>query len=262
VLTTAFLVGCSPEEERRERAPERAAVEPNDQSSAATDAPISQQPEAQFRRAARELYGSLFQPSCEPLPGFSRDVMLSDDREEVSGFEQFLRGTPGSLHVGIAKADAALEEGCWLDDEPKIALRHVNMTKEEVSERLEEMRALAPRLRPVKLASGSASAGAEFRRGVRRLIWAIGPQCPIVDGAPNEQVLAPARERVSQFERELAGSEFAEQFEIAKADAEFERSTTLDICLVPEPLKLELATEKSLRNVEQQISELEAFMGR
>jgi len=188
--------------------------------------------------------------------------MLDDERRAVSEFELELSGKPGSDHLNIAKADAALEGGCWMDLDPDFALMHVNMTKEDVKKGVKHLQDLAPMLRSLTLAPSSASTGAQFRLRVRALIWAVGPQCPIVDGTPNEQVLAPARERVSQFEHALAGSEFVRQFEVAKADAEFERSVTLDTCLVSEPRKLELAAEESLRDVERQISELEAIMRR
>lgn len=149
-----------------------------------------------------------------------------------------------------------------MDSDPVFALKHVNMTKEEVRLGLEQMRELAPMLRPLALASGSASTAAEFRLGVRRLIGAIAPQCPVAAGFPNDQVLAPARERVDQFERGLSGSSLAAQFDVAKADVEFELSRTVVECFLPESRELELVRQLLLQDVEEMISELQAAIGR
>lgn len=262
VLIIAFAAGCGREEVASEKISVSGAIETNDQASTAAAAQGSRQQEAQFRFGARGIYVSLFQPSCEAPPEFSRDSLLSDERRAVSEFEQYLAGRPGSDHIEIAKADAALESGCWMDSDPVFALMHVNTTKEEVRLGLEQMREMAPMLRPLALASGSASTGAEFRLGVRRLIGAIEPQCRIVAGFPNDQVLAPARERVDQFERGLSGSALAAQFDFAKADVEFELSITYPTCLVPESRELELVRQMVLQDVEEMISALQAIIGR
>ena len=261
VLIAAFVAACGREEVASPKSSGSPAIETTNQPSTAA-AQGSREQDAQFRLEARRVYVSLFQPSCEAPPEFSRDSMLGDERQAVSEFEQYLYGRPGSDHINIAKADAALESGCWMDSDPVFALKHVDMTKEEVRLGLEQMRELAHMLRPLALASGSASTAAEFRRGVRRLIVAIAPQCPIVDGLRNDQVLAPARERVDQFERRLSGSSLAAQFDVAKADVEFELSITSATCIAPESRELELVRQLLLQDVEEMISELEAVIGR
>lgn len=261
VLIAAFVAACGREEVASPKSSGSPAIETTNQPSTAA-AQGSREQDAQFRLEARRVYVSLFQPSCEAPPGSSRDSMLGDERRAVSEFEQYLNGRPGSDHLNIAKADAALESGCWMDSDPVFALMHVNTTKEEVRLGLEQMRELAPMLRPLALASGSASTGGEFRLGVRRLIGAIEPQCQIVAGFPNDQVLAPARERVDQFERELSGSALAAQFDVAKADAEFELSITYPTCLVPESRELELVRQMVLQDVEAMTSALQAIIGR
>lgn len=261
VLITAFAAGCGREEVPREQTSGSPAIETTNQPSTAA-AQGSREQDAQFRFVARDIYRSLLRPSCDAPPGFSREGMINDERRAVSEFERYLNDEPGSEHINIAKADAALEGGCWEDSDPVFALMHVNMTKEKVRRGLEQMRELAPMLRSLKLASGSGSAGGEFRLRARRLIWAVRTQCTIVAGVFNDQVLAPARERVERFKLELSGSELATQFDVAEADVEFERSITRVECSEPKRQALQLARQTSLRNVEQDISELEAFIGR
>lgn len=261
VVITAFAAGCGREEVPSEQTSGSPSIETNNGPST-TAAKGSREQDAEFRYAAREMYGSLFERSCEAPPGFSRDRMLNDERRAVSEFERSLNGRPGSEHTKIAKADAALEGRCSMDSEPDVALTHVNMTKEDVRLGLERMREMAPLLRSLTLPSGLGSGGGELRRGFRRLIESIQSYCPIVTGVPNDQVLAPARERVAQFERGLSGSELVAQFDIAEADVEFELSITRFTCLPPEIRELEIAKQSSLRDVEQMISELEAIIGR
>ncbi len=261
VLIAAFVAACGREEVARPKSSGSPAIETTNQPSTAAVQGSPEQ-DAQFRFEARRVYVSLFQPSCKAPPEFSREGMLGDERRAVSEFEQYLSGRPGSDHLNIAKADAALESGCWVDSDPVFALKHVDMTKEDVRLGLEQMRELAPMLRPLALASGSASTAAEFRLGVRRLIGAIAPQCPIAAGLPNDQVLAPARERVDQFERGLSGSALAAQFDVAKADVEFELSLTVVECSMPESRELELGRQLHLQDVEEKIFELLAVIGR
>ena len=149
-----------------------------------------------------------------------------------------------------------------MDSDPDVALMHVNTAKEDVRLGLEQMRELAPMLRSLTLPSGSASGGGELRLGFRRLIWAIQSLCRMADGVSNEQVLAPARERVNQFKHGLSGSELATQFDIAEADVEFELSVSTFTCLPGEIGELEPVRRSSLQYVEQTISELEAIIGR
>jgi len=223
----------------------------------ASDLVASSRTGAEFRFVARGMYRSLFQPSCEPSPDFSRADMLNNERQAVSEFERSISGTPASEHISIAKADAELEAGCWADDDPRFALIHVNMTKEDVRGSLARMRELAPRLRSLALTPASTSEGREFRRGVRGLIEAIRPQCPLVSGASNDQVLLPVRERMNRFERELSGSELAVQFDVAEADVAFEQSVTVVECGMPEAVDdLALARREALANVEHLIAAL------
>lgn len=224
----------------------------------ASDLLGSRHAEAHFRFVARRTYGWLFQPSCQSPPGFSRVGMLSDEIQAVRAFEQSLSGGPGSVHIQIAKSDAELTESCWEDADLAFAQIHVTMTREQVSRGLEQMRQLAPRLRNLPLTLASASEGAEFRLRTRRLIESIHPLCTT---AFDDQIFAPARERVRRFASELTGSEFAAHFDVAKRDIEFEQSRVVVECpATPTELDLAAARRDALADVENQISELESII--
>jgi hypothetical protein len=104
----------------------------------------------------------------------------------------------------------------------------------------------------------SASEGAEFRLRTRRLIQSIHPLCTT---AFDDQIFAPARERVRRFASELTGSEFAAHFDVAKRDIEFEQSRVVVECpATPTELDLAAARRDALADVENQISELESII--
>src|SRR5262249_20177672 len=152
-----------------------------------------------------------------------------------------LDGRPGRMHILIARADAELTAGCWADADPRFAQIHVTMTKEDVRRGLEQLRELAPRLRSLPLTPASAADRAEFRRRARALIESVRPLCPLASGVSNDQVFAPARERVIRFASGLIGSDLAVHFNVAESDIEFEQSTAVVECTEPEALDLNIA---------------------
>lgn len=265
-LLTALVTACRPGEAGRASTPDSKPTGADNQPLAAADAQAARQVAAEFRLAARRMYESLFDPSCEaPFEspsGFSRERLLDKERREVSDFEQSLNGKPGSEHLSVARADAALGRGCWMDSDLEFALKHVEMTKETTRHSLVQLRELAPKLDYLNLAAGSATAGGEFRLGVGRLISAVEVPCLLVAGVSNDDVLAPARERMEQFERGLSGSAFATQYDIAKDDFEFERSVTVLDCFPPGKGGPEDISQASLQQVEQIVAELEALIKR
>lgn len=220
--------------------------------------------EAEFRARAHDLYASLNQPSCNVLEGFDRRDHLADEFRAIGQFETLVRATPAWSHLEVAREDAFYrlmrdDRPCWNDPTHVWAEKHLEMTKESVREILPQLEALAPSLRPIRIDGGLKHA-AEFRYLVRRLPFNFSSACSITASVSNEEVMGPASNVVSELERELANTPFADQFEIAEADVAFTSSEMVFECAPPSTASAQQVSLSMESEARRQVAEIRALL--
>ncbi len=199
-----------------------------------------EEPGAEFRSLARDMYSSLELPSCDKLQGFHRRDYLKGEASAVGDFEAQAQATPAWRHLVIAREDARYDviqnEGCWSDPSRSWALRHIKMTKDEVAKALPQLKALMPSLGELPIEDeGYPTKMAEFRDLARRMLTSIKPLCQLTasTSVSDEEVLRPASEAVARFKKELADTRFSGHFGIAEADVTYRISNTVVECAQP-----------------------------
>jgi hypothetical protein len=213
------------------------------------------------------MFESLEKPSCtveglQPPAGFQRAELLKPQKAAVEAFQSAIKDTPAQFHFDAAKADAAFEvakrEGCWAEyNDPQVAQRHLKMTQDDVRVGLARMEQLAPSLTEPVRTNVSAADGVEFRALVRDLVRTSRPRCRQTVRAENENVLAPAREEVSQFRSRTASSGYAPHFDIAQADIEYYDSISSVECDDPSRESPAKVRREFLDSVRRQIAAIQ-----
>jgi hypothetical protein len=222
---------------------------------------------AEFRSLARHMYSSLEQPSCDALKGFDRGDYLKDEADAVRRFEAGVKATPAWGHLVIAREDARYEvergEGCWSDPSRSWALRHVEMTKDDVEATLPQLTGLVSALGELSIDLGNEPAEmAEFRYLARQMLASITPQCQLTasTSVSDKEVLRPASNAVARLKNELANTRFAVHFAIAEADEAYRRSITLVECVEPSTADPQKISREITAYADQKIEEIRTIM--
>lgn len=217
---------------------------------------------AEFRYLARDTYKAAQQESCRPS-SVVYAVALADEIATLRDFEATMGSNGVGFQLSLARADVAHHGfGCWVDDDPVFAQRHVSMARERLTHGLDVMAERASTLPAAAPRDGLATAtSAAFRDRVARLIQAVNPQCQLSVRGDNEEIVAPARTVLNTFRRRLDGSDYALHFDIAKADVLYELSVTMVECTpprsrTPEPVRTAIEAE-----VRSGIEAIESGMG-
>lgn len=199
----------------------------------------AQPADARIRYIAGEIVSDLEQPSCAALgvpPGFDRAKALAPEIAAVEEFKQRIRGSPAYFHFAVGEADQRHEDkmrsGCWNDSETRLAELHVKDAKKSTKVHLDALSKLLPEVtQPANFAvATSPEAAVEFRFRVRELIESSRPRCTLTRYADNEAVSAPAKVAVTAFRRELNGTQYALQFDMAEGDVNLYRAISTVEC--------------------------------
>jgi hypothetical protein len=224
----------------------------------AIDAP----PEVQFRLVARQVQEMLLTESCPPRPELRRAVVLAAEIAEVRTFEAGL-ADPARFHWDVAREDIARRQaagdiGCWSDEDPAFARRHVQMARDGVRFGLQELRSLALRLPPLPDGAATPPANAAaFREKAGALVEILDPMCT---GQGSDAFLAPARAELAGLRQRLAGTPYALQLELGLADILYGRG--VPECAPIARLPDEVATRNALLAVQRQVASIEALVPR
>lgn len=213
---------------------------------------------AEFRFVARNIYADLHKPSCDAPSGFSRRALLRSAFGAVSNFEQHVKGTEAGKQLAIAWQDVQYnqqtDKRCWNDGDPAFAQKHVEMTNETVRDGLHALRVLGHNLssEPDSRLTGSGDRSG-FRYHVKRLVEMVRPMCSLHAERQDDELLKPAKLEIDRYERSLAGTPYAADFNIAQADVAYERSITIAECGEPSAQPPDRITADVLAEVEKQI---------
>jgi hypothetical protein len=90
---------------------------------------------------------------------------------------------------------------------------------------------------------------------VRQLVELLHPLCQITIAADDDQIMAPARAELRRFRLSLR-SPYAENFDLAEADALYERSITSAECTDPGRSPAAVASGNALQETRRQIAGL------
>ena len=200
------------------------------QSESQSDAMV----EAEFRHAARETYRAARSRSCEPS-SVDYATALSDEVAALRNFEAQATASLG-FHLDVAQADVEfVDTGCWVDDDPDFAKRHVEMARKNLSYGLEVLSRLGSSLTPQAPNDGlPAALSAAFRARIASVVTTVNPACQLSNRAASEEITAAATARLAQFEQQIGSTAFALHFAIAETDVLYLQSITLTECASPQ----------------------------
>ena len=213
---------------------------------------------AEFRFVARNIYEDLHRPSCDAPSGFSRQAILRSEFRAVSNFEKQVEGTEAGSQLAIAWQDVRhnqqTNKGCWNDGDPAFAQKHVQMTKDTVRNGLDALRVLGHDLSNESDSRFTGSGDrSEFRFHVRQLVEMVRPMCALHAERQDDELLTPAKLEINRYERGLASTPYAVDFDIAEADVAYEHSITIAECGEPSAQPPDQITADALAEVKKQI---------
>jgi hypothetical protein len=218
---------------------------------------------AEFRYVARGIYEALVTESCRPTPALRRAILLADEQAAIHAFEA-RAGSTARFNLAVARADVGFRQGsntlgCLDDSDPNFARIHVEAARSRVRSGLVTLEAQTPRLAagPIPPTLPSPADTAAFRHQVRQLVEMLHPLCQITTEADDDRVTAPARAALSRFRLGLR-SPYAENFDLAQADALYERSITMAECTEAGHSPLAVASRNVLAETNRQIARLAA----
>lgn len=213
---------------------------------------------AEFRYLARSTYSVAKQESCRP----SSVVYAEALADEIAGLREFESTASEGVRfqLALARADVAHGAvGCWADDDPRFAERHLSMARDRLTHGLEAMPRFASALPESPPRDDlAAETSVEFRFRVKRLIEAVNPQCQLSEGRDDEAILAPSRAALDAFERRLDGTAYALHFDIAEADVLYEQSVTIVECVMPQRRRQEVIRAALEADVQSDIEAIES----
>ncbi|RYY24419.1 MAG: hypothetical protein EOP62_17055 [Sphingomonadales bacterium] len=188
--------------------------------------------------------------------------MLAAEIAQLRAFEA--KATrPAASHLRSAREDLEYERdvgtiGCWADDDPAFAAKHIEMARENVLTDLKELGRLGPGLHSLKPSAVDPAKAAAFRLLVRNLIDAMTPLC----GPPRAYALMTELDsEVARLRDRLASTDFAVHFAVAEADAKTLRSQTTAECADPgseTPQTVEAFGVSVLRTIQTQSAKIAA----
>ena len=178
-------------------------------------------------------------------------------------------GAGARFHLAVARADVAYRKangtlGCWSDTDPSFATRHVEMARSTVRSDLAALSAQAPRLTALSFPTQTLLPpdGAGFRSRVRTLVEFLHPLCQITTAGDNDQIMAPARADVRRLRERLQSSSSAGEFDLAEADALYERSITSAECMQAGESTATATSRNALAETRRQIAPIAAMVDR
>lgn len=216
----------------------------------------------EFRFAARQMYKGLLQPSCQKDPALDRSVVLAKETASVGAVEARLRNTRSAYQLQVAREDfEQSEKGCWNDDDPAFAQKHIEMARDEVKTGLRDVERLAssaPPL-PTDTADSRLPKAAAYRALVRTAVTSLTRLCELTPAAPNDEVLAQARDTLGKYKADSRSSPYARQFAMAEADTIHVLKDTVVDCMEPENQAAETVTAAMLRKTHGYIDQMTAI---
>lgn len=219
-----------------------------------------------FRYLAREMYQNISLESCEINFALRRSVVLKNEIEAVTAFEQTNQSGPKAGHLAIAKSDIAYQKatgtlGCWADSDPRFAASHVKMARENVVGSLNELKSFdSTTIKPLRPIDLNQPRAAEFRNLVRSLVAYLNPLCG--GSIRDDAIFAPARAEMDRFRQRLKGSPYDVQFSIAEADERYELSQLVPSCDTSAPESPAELASKVLKKTREDIRSASTVIGR
>jgi len=191
--------------------------------------------EADFRDSARRAYKMVLMESCQRNPAFTRSRVLAPEIALLNQLESEVAGSNAGYQLEIARSDLeASGAGCWSDNDPRFAQRHVEMAREDFANAYGRLVSLAPQLRGHRPDDHLPSeTGAAFRKAVSVLPLTGRVVCRISEHRDDRWVMGPAWRAVRGFRESLRGTPYAAHFDLAREDALFIESITVVECAAP-----------------------------
>lgn len=215
-----------------------------------------------FRFAARQMYNGLLNPSCEDDPALDRAVVLAKEAARVAALEARLRATVSSYQLQVAREDwQQSEKGCWNDGDPSFAKMHIEIARDDVTSGLREVQRLASLAppKPTDAADSRLPKAPAYRALVRTVVSNLMPLCELTSAAPDDVVLAQAREALGKYKDNARSTPYARQFAMAEADATYIRKHTVAECAISENEAPAAVSQAMLQETQSYIAQLAAI---
>lgn len=208
------------------------------------------------------MYKGLLEPSCENNPALERAVVLAQEAAKVAALEAQLSATVSGYQLKVAREDfEQSEKGCWADDDPAFAKRHVEMAREEVTSGLRDVRHLASLAPPMPTDADDSRLpkAAAYRAIVRAAVTNLMPLCELTSASRDDQVLVQARSALGKYKANIRSTPYARQFAMAEADAIYIRKHTVATCLDAEHEAPTTVASTVLRETQDYIRQMSAI---
>jgi hypothetical protein len=215
---------------------------------------------AEFRWHAKMAWLRLDDP-CDFGPGLERSKVLVAERRAVADLENRIADSPASLHLDVARADAAFEQALppkpdcspaslALGSPPETRIGYARRDLSVALARMDVLTHWATGLGPLT-DTIPATAGAEFRHLARGVENVLALRCPFSMKEDRFHTLADVRDEAMRFRERIGKTPFAIHYAIADADIDYEHMIVMVECADPDTPD----TEQRVRSVTAAMTE-------